>query len=98
MERRCHPRRQLVRNALLYHPHGFLCPCRVENVSNGGLFIKTENTHIYKGSCVDVAIDATPRKTKPVTAKALVVHNRDGGLGLLCENCTALHELFKDPQ
>jgi len=98
MERRCHPRRHLVRNALLYTPRGFFFPCRVENVSSGGLFIKTEDTWIYKGSCVDVTIDATPRKTKPVTARALVVHNRDGGLGLLCANSTALHELFKDPQ
>lgn len=98
MERRCYPRRQLVRTALLYHPHGFLCPCRVENVSSDGLFITTTATRIYKGSCVDVAIDASPRKAKPVMARALVVHKMDGGLGLLCESGSSLHDLLKDPQ
>jgi PilZ domain len=93
MERRYHPRRQLVRNALLYHPQGFLCPCRVDNISSDGLLIRTTETRIYKGGCVDVATDASPDMGKPITAKALVVHKKDDGIGLMCESDVSLHEL-----
>lgn len=98
MERRNHPRRQVIRNALLYHPQGFLCPCWVDNISLGGLFIKMSNSQIHKGSSVDLVIDVSPLKDRPVTAKALVVHKKDHGIGLLCENDVPLHELFETLQ
>ena len=97
MERRFHPRRQLVRNALLYHPQGFLCPCSVDNISSDGLFIRTTEKRIYKGNCVDVAIDASLHMGKPILAKALVVHTKDDGVGLMCENNIPLGEIFKAP-
>lgn len=98
MERRTHPRRQLVRSALLYHPQGFLCPCCVDNISSDGMFIRTAESQIYKGSSVDVVIDASPYMAKPITGRALVVHKNDDGIGLLCESNIALHELFEKPQ
>ena len=98
MERRTHQRRQLARYALLYHPQGFLCPCSIDNISPVGLFIRTTDARIFKGNCVDVAIDASPRQAKPITAKALVVHKKDDGIGLLCESDIPLHEIFTDLQ
>ncbi len=98
MERRNHQRRKFGRHALLYHPQGFLCPGSITNISLNGLFIMTSDARIRKGSCVEVAIDASPKNTTPLTAKALVVHKMDDGVGLLCENDVLLHELLTNKQ
>jgi PilZ domain len=98
MEHRRHPRRQLVRNALLYHPQGYSYPCRIENASPDGLFIRATDARIYKGNCVAVAIDSSPHTTGPLTTKALVVHKKHDGIGLLCEGNIPLHELFETLQ
>jgi hypothetical protein len=98
MERRSHQRRQVVRNGLLYHPQGYSYPCRIVNASSGGLFVKTADARIYKGNYVEVAISASPNMAEPITVKALVVHQKSGGIGLLCENDIPLHELFDNRQ
>lgn len=97
MEHRCHPRRQIVRNALLYHPQGYSYPCRIENASSSGLFIMTNNARIYKGNCVDLLIDSSPYGAKSITTKALVVYKKHDGIGLLCESIISLHELCGPP-
>ena len=97
-ERRSHPRRPLVRNALLYLSQGFLYPCRVDNFSSDGLFIKTSGTRLYKGSSVNLAVDGTPHMTHPITTKATVMHSECDGIGLLCERNFPLLELLKDAQ
>jgi hypothetical protein len=99
MEHRHHPRRQLIRNGLLYHPQGYSYPCRIENVSSEGLFIRATAARIYKGNYVNLAIDSSPYyTTKPITTKALVVHKKYDGIGLLCEGTIALQELFETLQ
>ncbi len=98
MEHRNHPRRRFALNALLYHPQGFFCPCRVDNISSAGLFIRmigASENQFFTGSCVDVVIDASPSMAKLIEIKALVVHKRDDGIGLQCENGIFLHELSK---
>lgn len=98
MERRRHPRKPLVRNALLYHPLGHSYPCRIENASSDGLFLRATDARIYKGNWVDVAIDVSPSMTKTITAQALVVHKKHDGIGLLCESSIPLHDLFENLQ
>ena len=97
MERRCHPRVQLVRNALLYHPHGYLCPCLVENATPNGLFVRLADVRIHKGCCVDVVIDASPYSIKPIKATGLVVYKWNGGIGLFCQSDIPLNQLFGAP-
>ena len=98
MERRYHPRRQVVRNGLLHHPQGYSFPCRIVNVSSGGLFVRATDARIYKGNYVEVAISASTNTAKPITVQALVVHKKSNGIGLLFENDIPLHELFNDQQ
>ncbi len=98
MERRYHPRRQVVRNGLLHHPQGYSFPCRIVNVSAGGLFVRTADARIYKGNYVKVAIDASSNMAEPITAQALVVHKKSDGMGLLFEDDIPLHELLNDQQ
>lgn len=95
MERRRHPRKQLIRNALLHHPQGYICPCRIENASCDGFFIKVTDTRIYNGNCVDVVIDTSPHQTAPMVAKALVVYKKRDGMGLTCESDVPLQSLFE---
>ena len=97
MEHRCHTRRQVVRHALIYHPQGYSYPCRIENASSEGLFIRTNDARIYKGNCVDLVIDSSPYTTRSITTKALVVHKKRDGIGLLCEGNMSLQELFEPP-
>jgi len=84
MERRQSPRTQFLRHALVKHPKGFICPCCVDNISADGLYIKTTDKRLDKGSLVEMAIDCSPHM-KPISVKGLVVHKKDHGIGLLCE-------------
>lgn len=92
MERRRYPRMQINQFALLYHPQGFPCPCRIENISSAGLFIKTSDSRIAKGACVNVVFNFYPHNHKPITTKGLVVHKDDHGIGLLCNNYLPAHD------
>jgi hypothetical protein len=98
MERRSHPRRQVVRNGLLYHPRGYSFPCRIVNASFGGLFVRATGARIHKGNYVEVTINASPSMAEPTTVQALVVHQKNDGIGLLLENAIPLHALFNDWQ
>lgn len=98
MERRSHPRRQVVGNGLLYHPQGYSLPCHIVNANNRGLFVKVAETRINKGSYVNVVISASPSMTEAITVEALVVHQKSDGIGLLFESDIALHELFDAAQ
>jgi hypothetical protein len=96
MEHRHHPRKHATHSALLFHPQGFVCPCHVDNISPNGLFVKTDETRLHKGSCVKLALYASPHSAKLVTIKALVVHKMDDGMGLLLEGEIPFEELFGD--
>ena len=95
MEHRHHPRKRAAQSAFFYHPQGFVCPCRVDNISKNGLYVKTDETRLCKGSCVKLAIKALPRSTEMRTIKALVVHKGDDGMGLLLEKDVPFEELFE---
>lgn len=84
MERRHNPRTRFSRNALIKHPRGFICPCSVDNISADGLFIRTSDSRLHKGGLVEVVIDASPHKRKPLTVKGLIIHEADHGIGLAC--------------
>ena len=95
MEHRHHPRMHAARRALLYHPKGFICPCRIDNISTNGLFVRAGETRLHKGSCVKLAINVSPRSAKLITIKALVVHKKGDGMGLLLERGIPFEELFE---
>ena len=98
MERRHCQRKNSSRDALLYHPHGFACSCRIDNISALGLFIRTTDTRVHKGSYVDIVVDSSPYMTEPITIKALVVHQMKDGVGLLCEGSSSLRVLYEKLQ
>ena len=96
MEHRWYSRKQSSLNALLYHQGRCLCACHIENVSPNGLFINVPDIRIDSGASVDVVVNALPYTTKPVWSKAIVVHNEQYGVGLMCVGANPLYTLIKD--
>lgn len=96
MEHRHHPRRLAQHSALLYDLHGFIYPGRVHNISFNGLYVKTAESRIKKGSYLKLAIDASPPLAKHITARAVVVHKEHDGIGLLIDEGFPLQDLLKD--
>jgi hypothetical protein len=94
IERRQFARRPVVRNALVFHPRGFFCSCSVDNISADGLFIKTTDSRLNKGSLVKVTIDTWPHDKKPITVNGLIIHKKNHGIGVICESGVLPTDLF----
>lgn len=94
MEHRWYPRKKCVRRAMLYLAGKSLCPCRIENISLDGLYIRTPEIQIDNGSCVDVVLDGAPVWNTHAHSKAVVVYKRTGGIGLMCLGINPIYSLL----
>lgn len=84
IEHRHRPRIPVSLKAVLYHPHGYICPCAVDNISTDGVFIRSPDNRFQKGSIVEVAIEDSIHHKKNVKFKGLVIHDIRNGVGIMC--------------
>jgi hypothetical protein len=91
MERRWHHRSETdIPATLLLGSEPGPVPCRIKNVSSSGLFVETA-AHLVRNQFVQIRIQ--PQGAAARFIDGMVVHLKDGGVGIETENRSWSHAL-----